>query len=189
MKKALALAALMLLTTAGAASRDAVGQVTNGPDGIDASLRMEWRKVGKIELDGRRLRFPEVPKAAGLYRFDLVPPNLSPWRYVGQAENLSKRLQQYRTPGRRQDTSRRVSSQIRHVLGIGGSVEMAVATGEAAVCRKGHCEQADFSDVKQRMLFERLGILFACSGTVVCLNLDLPTPARDDSDRRSDHKR
>jgi len=88
----------------------------------------QWRDAGRVEIgpDGK-LVFPELPGVPGIYRF-LSRDRQGSSVYIGEAEDLKRRMQHYRTPGPRQLTNLRLHRRIRDVLEGVGSVEVATAT-------------------------------------------------------------
>ena len=63
------------------------------------TLEWEFRRVGDVKLDSGRLKFPTVGSSPGIYRFTLTDPGGSVQVYVGEADQLARRFQHYRTPG------------------------------------------------------------------------------------------
>jgi hypothetical protein len=56
--------------------------------------RLEWQLVGEVSLCPRgRPLFPALPKGPGLYKLEIGKR-----AYVGSAENLKRRLLEYRNP-------------------------------------------------------------------------------------------
>lgn len=100
-------------------------------DRIEVMVVVEWRGCGSITLDAAgRLVIPPLPSAPGLYRFTLLGPPcpVRPRMYLGEAENLSRRMSGYRTPGPTQTTNIRINATLLAHLQAGGSAEVAVAT-------------------------------------------------------------
>src|SRR5262245_48893035 len=90
---AIAVAACFLSTAANGQSGIASATVT-------CSLEMQWRHLGSVKLVGTRgLIFPDVETVSGVYRFALRTPALG-LRYVGQSNNLRRRLKEYARTGR-----------------------------------------------------------------------------------------
>ncbi|MHB1783343.1 MAG: GIY-YIG nuclease family protein [Acidimicrobiales bacterium] len=76
---------------------------------------------------GGRLGFPALPSVPGVYRFTLVPPvGSTSTVYVGESNNLARRMSNYRSPGPTQPTNQRMNARMLGVLRAGGSVESAV---------------------------------------------------------------
>jgi hypothetical protein len=88
----------------------------------------QWRDAGPVQIgpDGKLL-FPQLPGVPGIYRL-LLHDRQSPSVYIGEAEDLKRRMQRYRAPGTRQPTNLRLHSRIQGVLKGVGAVEVATAT-------------------------------------------------------------
>jgi hypothetical protein len=98
------------------------------------TVSFEWRLVGSVVLDsGRRLAFPPLPEAPGLYRFSIEDHGGSGGVYVGETDNLRRRAQHYRTPGARQPTNPRLNAELAEALGRG--VRVGVANRDGCVAR------------------------------------------------------
>lgn len=99
---------------------------------VDVRVRLMWRRAGEVVLDRRGgLVFPVVPHVPGLYRLTLsgAPGQERPGVYVGETDDLRRRLNFYRTPGSTQQTNVRLNSDMLDHLRAGGRVVVAVATG------------------------------------------------------------
>lgn len=118
-------------------------------------VEFEWREVGALRLESGRLRFPEVPDVPGVYRFDL-----SDRVYIGEADRLRRRFQQYRTPGARQATNLRLNSLMRELLGAAGTIKLCVVTS-ARVEVDGHAEPLDLRHKAARLLVESAALTAA----------------------------
>jgi hypothetical protein len=88
----------------------------------------QWRDAGRVEIgpDGK-LVFPELPGVPGIYRL-LLRDRQGSSVYIGEAEDLKRRMQHYRTPGPRQLTNLRLHRRIQDVLEGVGAVEVGTAT-------------------------------------------------------------
>jgi hypothetical protein len=83
-------------------------------------------------------------------------------RYVGQTQNLRKRFRSYRSPGAGETTSRRVHAWFRFTLSHDGVADVYALADMASICRQQDCAAANLSEARQRLLFERLGIVVEC---------------------------
>jgi len=74
---------------------------------LGCSLGLEWLPVGRVALDERgRLQFPRLSEVPGIYRFRARTRDGKEANYIGETENLDRRLSQnYRHPAPRQQTS------------------------------------------------------------------------------------
>jgi len=78
-----------------------IGPLHNQPR-IELSLGFGWTELGEISFDDDcRLVFPTASRGPGLYRFELAKVGANSF-YAGQTDNLARRFQHYRTPGRTQ---------------------------------------------------------------------------------------
>lgn len=74
------------------------------------TISLAWAPIGPVELDpGGKLAFPRASSSPGLYRFTLELAGRTTV-YIGEADNLTRRFQHYRTPGSRQETNVRQRS-------------------------------------------------------------------------------
>ncbi len=87
----------------------------------------QWKDAGRVQIgpDGKLL-FPELPGFPGIYRL-LLRDRQGESVYIGEAEDLKRRMQHYRTPGPRQLTNLRLHRRIQDVLEGVGAVEVATA--------------------------------------------------------------
>ncbi len=92
------------------------------------SIEFDWEGAGEIKLDrAGALRFPATSTDPGIYRFALSSAKRSSV-YIGEADNLGRRMEQYRTPGPSQPTDLRLNSELRRVLAAGGQAGAAFAS-------------------------------------------------------------
>ena len=94
---------------------------------VHVELDFEWHEVGQVTIDAGMLRFPTVGYVPGIYRIDLGAR-----LYIGEADRLQRRFQNYRTPGGdpatlRPNTNRRVNRAIATRLAA-GEANVAVCT-------------------------------------------------------------
>jgi hypothetical protein len=92
---------------------------------VNITVSFDFTKIGKVSLEGGKLRFPKAPEAPGIYRFEIRDRI-----YVGETDRLGRRFQHYRTPGISQPTNVRLNESIRAALNDG--LEVFVSTIEAA---------------------------------------------------------
>ncbi|MCC5951820.1 MAG: hypothetical protein JJU45_06950 [Acidimicrobiia bacterium] len=95
---------------------------------MTSTIAFEWTAGGSVTLDDAGTPVvPELPTRPGIYRFDLTDVGgVLGGVYIGESDNLSRRVGAYRSPGKNQATVRRINGRIRDVLGDGGSAEVAV---------------------------------------------------------------
>jgi hypothetical protein len=91
-------------------------------------IEFEWRDLGGVQLESNgSLRFPTLPAEPGIYRFAISEAARTAV-YIGEADNLRRRMQNYRTPGNSQPTNRRLNDELKRVLASGGAVGVSVMT-------------------------------------------------------------
>lgn len=74
------------------------------------TVSWDWRVCGQVTLVGEKLVFPRAPNAAGVYRLTFQDDRgRQTGVYVGEADLLLRRFQQYRTPGVSQQTNLRLN--------------------------------------------------------------------------------
>lgn len=95
-----------------------------------ASVWFDWLDAGRITLSSGRLEFPSVPAQPGIYRMSFPAQRVGgrPACYIGETDNLARRMGNYRNPGPRQQTSLRISGLLVDHLGMGGSIVLEIAT-------------------------------------------------------------
>lgn len=96
---------------------------------VEASVRFGWVDAGPVVVDASgKPKFPSVPARPGVYRFLLDDSEGAPVGvYIGESDNLARRMGHYRNPGPTQPTNQRINARFLDVLGHGGSVTIAVA--------------------------------------------------------------
>ena len=82
---------------------------------LDVRVRCMWRIAGEVGLSGGKLVFPSLPEVAAIYRLTLNGLTGRPRIYVGETDNLQRRMNGYRAPGPR---SRRTCGSSTNSSGI-----------------------------------------------------------------------
>ncbi|CAL9584650.1 hypothetical protein SUDANB95_05070 [Actinosynnema sp. ALI-1.44] len=98
---------------------------------VDVRVRLTWWRAGEVRMDrGGGLVFPALPHVPGIYRLTLseAPGQTRPMVYVGETDDLRRRLNSYRTPGSTQQTNVRLNEVVINHVRTGGRVVVAVAT-------------------------------------------------------------
>lgn len=131
---------------------------------------MEWTVLGKIVLDDKGgLSFPKATKAPAIYRFQLRLPDTQA-QYIGETENLARRLAHYRKPGPSEKTNLRLNARFKAELEAGAHITVTIATS-AAWSKRGTVRQdADFTSKVVRCLFENAAILDTGAAKIESLN-------------------
>ena len=144
------------------------------PDIIEPRVRIrlefEWRLLGQVETDGDgRLVFPTAPRRPGLYRVRLG--GAGPARhYVGEADELRRRFQHYRTPGRRQKTNIRMNSQFLDHLAAGGNIEVDIVVDRVLVVAGVESVDVELAAKAMRRLLEQAALVNEDAAGVILLN-------------------
>jgi hypothetical protein len=95
-------------------------------ESVSASITFEWLSGGALTLVDGKLAFPGMPSSPAVYRFalgDLTGPDR---HYVGESENLARRMGNYRHPAPTQPTNQRLHKRIVDTIAGGGQVHLAV---------------------------------------------------------------
>ncbi len=134
------------------------------------SVNFDWVPIGSVSLDGRgRLDFPRVPSGPGLYQFELVQGGHSSF-YTGQADNLPRRFQHYRTPGPSQQTNMRLNRHMTNTLTAGGGICASVITEGAMIDVGGEIRSINLGSKFERVLLEHAAIAVASAAGFETLN-------------------
>lgn len=138
-----------------------IGPFVTDPTSLDAetemSIRINWRAAGIVTLGQEgKLQFPRLPTEPGLYEFQFTGSTTSV--YVGESDNLHRRMSHYRNPGPSQRTNIRLNDRIRRHLGV-AEVKMAIATTVFAGWGSSDMERLDLSDKTSRVLGESVWVL------------------------------
>jgi hypothetical protein len=93
------------------------------------TVEFEWQPVGRVTLDSAgRLVFPGLPSKPGLYRFWIEGGDDRPEVYIGEASDLRRRAQHYRTPGPSQTTNVRLNELLKSAVSDGRVVSVMIVT-------------------------------------------------------------
>ena len=137
---------------------------------FDCCLRLEWAPLGRVLLDAvGKLVFPTPPRKPGLYRFRIRAANAEE-RYVGEADDLRRRFQRYRTPGPTQATNIRLNRHFSHALSHRAEISVAIVIDGAWIKRDENLEQANLSLKAMRRLFESLALVAENDTLIASLN-------------------
>ena len=118
------------------------------------SLSWTWQPLGTVRLDAsQRLLFPKASVGPAIYRLRIRRDNKEA-RYVGEAENLSRRFGNYRNPGPTQQTSLRINSILKAALADNAEIAVACIQAAASIVGLTGESPADLSSKVVRCLFE-----------------------------------
>ena len=123
----------------------------------DVYVHIEWRPAGPVTLDAAaKLRFPTLPALPGLYEIEIGGD--SPSVYIGESDDLRRRMGHYRNPGPTQQTNIRLSNLIKsHVLAA--PVSMSIATTVTVTWASEHTETLDLQGKTARLVGESVWLL------------------------------
>ncbi len=132
-------------------------------------IKFAWSRLGNVLIDGKeRLLFPKTPFRPSVYRLTIIIDGQRSV-YVGETDEISRRLQHYRTPGITQRTNQRLNSLMMKALNEGGSVEVSVI--ERSTVHMGNSQiNLDMDSKYIRRLFENLAIVNEQQAGAVLLN-------------------
>jgi hypothetical protein len=136
---------------------------------LECRIGMSWVKLGRVLLDGGRLKFPTTQPTPGLYRFRIRIAGREAL-YVGETENIARRFTLYSNPGPSQQTNRRLNARFREDLSGGAEIAVAIVTTGAWIEFADTKVAADFSSKAVRRLFEHAAIVQSAADTIESLN-------------------
>ncbi len=119
------------------------------------TVEFEWLDAGQIKLDrSDKPVFLGLPTTPGVYRFMLLDADASLISvYIGQSDNLARRMTGYRNPAPKQTTNMRMNASIVDALNNGGTVRLNLSTS-ATIDR----QPADLSRSAVRLLMENAAL-------------------------------
>ena len=113
----------------------AADDLTMGRQPIETTviaLWFAWVPLGEVRFARGRPVFPAAPRRPGVYRFRLSHPSAATTHYIGETDNLARRMGNYRSPGPAQPTSKRIHRRLVETLDLGGQVFLdVIAEAEA----------------------------------------------------------
>jgi hypothetical protein len=136
-------------------------------EALSISLMAHWLFAGEIRLDAELLACPMLPASPGVYRLTISPAGDGPSEsYIGESENLRRRVNQYRLPGVTQLTNIRLNEQMIRRLSTGGRVEVHIITEATAEHSDGERQHLDLGRKEMRRLIENLALTSAEAASV-----------------------
>lgn len=136
---------------------------------IEKNIRINWNPLGAVSWDPnkKKLVFPVIEKVPGLYRF-WIRHNDQQSFYIGESSNLKRRFNNYRSCGKTQATSIRISKMLENALLAGAEISVSIVTEKAWL--EGQTEPLDLSSKTIRCMLENLTILTISDPNVRKLN-------------------
>jgi len=135
----------------------------------ECRLGMTWKSIGRVLLRGNRIVVPAAPALPAIYRFRIRARD-SESAYIGETENLARRLMFYSNPGPTQQTNLRINSEFRRSLSASAEVGVSVVLEDAWIELRGRRVGADLSQRAVRCLFENAAIAEGLGTAVEYLN-------------------
>jgi hypothetical protein len=123
----------------------------------------DWKLIGNITLDpADALKMPTAPKRPGVYRFWIETGPGRPRVYIGETDNIARRMYQYARPSRSQKTNARVNAELLRLLRHGSRVSLWIVT-EAFVRLDAmeELEQVDLDRKTSRLIVENAALAAA----------------------------
>ena len=138
---------------------------------VIVSVEFQWQGLGSVQRDEQgRLAFPAAPRRPGLYRFRLCGSGTE-LHYIGETDELRRRFQHYRTPGRTQQTNIRINARFCDHIAESGSIEVDIVDNGVAVTAAGAPLDVDLADKAVRGLLEHAALISDAATGVELLNL------------------
>jgi hypothetical protein len=121
------------------------------------SVVFEWAAVGEVSLDGRPV-FPALPASPGLYRFSFEAAGVAPSIYIGESDDLRRRLYNYRMPGASQRTNVRMHEELIVAIANGSRVSLATIGAATITLDDGPSRLLDLTRKTSRLIVENAAI-------------------------------
>lgn len=140
-------------------------------DRVELTMAFNWHPVGAVSLgEQQKIRFPKSGAQPGLYRFEIISAD-GPIQYIGETDQLSRRLQSYRTPGSSQATNLRLNALLVKHLERGDRISLSAITEGVTISCAGREHHVDLFVKSERVLLESAALLNARAAGVPTLNL------------------
>ncbi len=135
----------------------------------EVKLTFCWSLLDMVRLEHQKLVFPKTEPVPGIYRFTITTSVEK--TYIGETDNLRRRMQHYRSPGPSQQTNVRLNRIIQEALKTGGSVWLSIITAKAHLVSATIKRQLGFEKKSERVLLEHAALLEAAINGNSVLNL------------------
>ncbi|SEQ23831.1 hypothetical protein SAMN04488000_102271 [Lentzea albida] len=140
--------------------------VDDGTPALDVRVRCVWRIAGEVGLSDDKPVFPRLPRVAAIYRLTFAASTGRPRIYIGETDDLRRRVGNYRNPGPTQQTSQRLHHELVRHLSSGGTVSLSVAI-EAELETDGRRSALPLARKTARVLAEHAALALAYVDDVV----------------------
>jgi hypothetical protein len=135
-------------------------------EAVTGEISYAWLAAGAVVIAGERLAMPVLGVRPGIYRFELKLAEAPMQTYVGEAENLERRMGHYRNPGSGQPTNLRLNRLLKDALAEGGSVAVSVVLGASFAGR-----ELDLGSKPARLLVESAALVTLAGAGAAIENL------------------
>lgn len=140
------------------------------PKHVQISIEFDWQSLGSAQNDTNgKLKFPIAPRQPGLYRLRLCGKGESR-HYIGETDELRRRLQHYRTPGAKQQTNIRMEEKCRDHMAADGDMEVDIVVDKVAVAMGGEALRVDLTDKTMRRMLEHAALVTETAAGTDLLN-------------------
>lgn len=134
---------------------------------LRSEVSFVWLAAGGVTFDGTKLIMPKLTFDPGVYRFTFSAPSGEIiHHYVGETDNLDRRLGTYRNPGRSQPTNVRLNALLTTTVEGGGKVTVCTVLEGSFLGRP-----LDFRSKPGRLLVESAALLSLAADGMVVENL------------------
>ena len=121
---------------------------------LRGTISYEWQAADEVRLRGKKLDMPQLTPRPGIYRFRIEHYIGNVSFYVGETDNLFRRMSHYCIPGPSEQTNVRMNAMLARALQEDGRIKVEVVT--AALCSG---ESLDLQLKWPRRLVENLAIV------------------------------
>ena len=123
------------------------------------TVDLEWESHGEVGIVGGKLLFPDAPEKPGIYRFTFRSTSAESV-YIGEADWLRRRFNNYRNFDPSQRTNKRINPKIKSCITSGGTVELETAI-QIRVDIDGREVVVDLAHHPYRLLAENAALVIA----------------------------
>jgi len=124
---------------------------------VRMDVKCSWEPVGAVRQAADGLVMPLLAAEPAVYQL-VFQHDGRERRYVGETANMRRRLADYRRPGTRSSTNRRMNERARRVLAAGGKVLVLVAV-DVQLARSGQPLPVNLGSKHVRCLIENAALV------------------------------
>jgi hypothetical protein len=127
---------------------------------MKTAVEFQWTEVGEVRLgDDGKLAFPRLLFKPGVYAFRFAGHEPATM-YIGETDNLQRRVAHYRNPGPTQSTHIRLNQRIRNHLANQGRIAMDVIL-TARIQIDLATDELNLASVRGRRMLENVALVAA----------------------------